>query len=187
MDMLDQNATLKQEDILLLLQRVLILLGGASHTIIQERRRIAWGCVNLANTLPEDAKEGKEKQVTLFYGGFLLKKAAPGTGEGYWKQTKWRPSSEEVKVPRQGSQQPTSFFGEWRAHKIRQWEPYVSQVVLPAAKKVPNPEEREQETKQLTRGQLPLHTQIHLTIFFPYPLCISSFLRFPTASTAGNV
>ena len=69
-DMLDQNATLKQEDILLLIQRVLILLGSASQTITQERRRIAWGCVNLANTLPEDAEEGKEKQVTLFGGGF---------------------------------------------------------------------------------------------------------------------
>lgn len=74
-DMLDQKATVKQEDILLLLQRVLILLGGASHTITQERRRIAWGRVNPANTLPEDAEEGKEKQPTLFGGGFLERAA----------------------------------------------------------------------------------------------------------------
>jgi len=68
--MLDHNATLKQEDILLLLQRVLILLGGASHSITQECHQIAWGRVNPSNTLPDDAEEGKEKGVTLFGGGF---------------------------------------------------------------------------------------------------------------------
>jgi len=40
-DMLNHNATVKQEDVLLLLQKVLVLLGGASHSITQERRRIA--------------------------------------------------------------------------------------------------------------------------------------------------
>ena len=75
MDMLDHNVTLKQEDILLLLQRVLILLGGASHSVTQERRRIAWGRVNPANTLPEDTEEDKEKEVTLFGGGFLERAA----------------------------------------------------------------------------------------------------------------
>ena len=36
-DMLNRNATIRQEDLLLLLQRVLVLLGGASHSITQER------------------------------------------------------------------------------------------------------------------------------------------------------
>ena len=70
-DMLNRDATVKPEDILLLLQRVLVLLGGASHSITQERRRIAWGRVNPANALPNDSEEGKEKEVTLFGGGFL--------------------------------------------------------------------------------------------------------------------
>ena len=70
-DMLNQTATVKQEDVLLLIQRVLVLLGGASHSITQERRRIAWGRVNPANTLPDDTEQSEEKEVTLFGGGFL--------------------------------------------------------------------------------------------------------------------
>ena len=65
-DILSQKATVKQEDVLLLLQEQ---LGGVSHTITQERRRIAWGRVNPANTLPDEPEE--EREVTLFGGGFL--------------------------------------------------------------------------------------------------------------------
>ena len=36
-DLLNQNATVKPEDVILLLQRVLALLGSASHSISQER------------------------------------------------------------------------------------------------------------------------------------------------------
>ena len=101
-----------------------------------------------------------------------------GTGEGYWKQARWRPSSEKAKVPRQGSQRSTLFFGEGRAHKIRRWEPDVPQAVLPAAKKVPDPEEREQEAKQLTRGQLTCtHTNL-LNNIIPLIPCVS---QLPTA------
>ena len=60
MDLLDQNPTLMQEDILLRLKRVLILFGGASYTNPQERHWRASGSVNLANTqLPEDAGRNK--------------------------------------------------------------------------------------------------------------------------------
>jgi len=68
-DILSRKATVKQEDVLLLLQSVLMKLGSVSHTITQERRRIAWGRVNPANTLPDEPEE--EREVTLFGGGFL--------------------------------------------------------------------------------------------------------------------
>ena len=36
---------------------------------------MAWGHVNPANTLPEDAEESKKKEVTLVGGGFLERAA----------------------------------------------------------------------------------------------------------------
>ena len=104
--MLDHNVTLEQEDILLLFQRVLILLGGASHSVTQEHHWMAWGHVNPANTLPEDAEESKKKEVTLFGGGFLERatKCIEKTRE-LEKATgsKQRPSSEKAKIPREGT------------------------------------------------------------------------------------
>ena len=58
---------MKQEDVLLLLQRVLVQLGGVSQTIIQEYRRIAWGQVSPANTLP-DEPEGSNPIWRRFFG-----------------------------------------------------------------------------------------------------------------------
>jgi len=103
-DMLDHNATLKQEDILLLFQRVLILLGGASHSITQERRQIAWGRVNPSNTLPDDAEEGKEKEVRLFGGGFLERaaKRTENTKELEKVAGSKQSGAEEAQVSRQG-------------------------------------------------------------------------------------
>lgn len=44
--LLDKEAPPSGEDILLLLQRALVLLGNASHAISQERRKVAWAKVN---------------------------------------------------------------------------------------------------------------------------------------------
>ena len=41
-DLLNKNAKVSSEDVLLLIQRALVLLGSASHTIPMERRKIAW-------------------------------------------------------------------------------------------------------------------------------------------------
>lgn len=72
-DLLSKDAKVKTEDVILLLQRVLVLLGSASHTITQERRRVAWARASPASTStpPEDTDKGKEP--TLFRGGFLEK------------------------------------------------------------------------------------------------------------------
>ena len=40
-DLLNKEAKVSSEDILLI-QRALVLLGSASHTVSQERRKIAW-------------------------------------------------------------------------------------------------------------------------------------------------
>jgi len=73
-DLLDQNITVKQEEIILLLQRVLVLLGSTSYNITQEKRRVALGHVNSTiKSLLEDTREPTEKGRTLFGGGFLEK------------------------------------------------------------------------------------------------------------------
>jgi len=72
-DLLNQRAKVSTEQIVLLIQRVLILLGSASHSITQERQRVAWARVNPASSPPVEDKEGKGKEATLFQGGFLEK------------------------------------------------------------------------------------------------------------------
>jgi len=63
----------KPQEVVLLIQRVLVLLGSTSHSISQERRKVAWSRVNPATVslLPEDNKE--DKGTTLFGGDFLEK------------------------------------------------------------------------------------------------------------------
>ena len=73
-DLLNHDATVSHKDMILLLQGALTLLGSASHTITQERRRVAWSRVNPSiGALPEDKGENpdKVKEITLFSGGFL--------------------------------------------------------------------------------------------------------------------
>ena len=45
-DLLNKEANISPEDILLLIQRALVLLGSTSHSISQERRKIAWSRIN---------------------------------------------------------------------------------------------------------------------------------------------
>ena len=54
-DLLNHDATVSRKDMILLLQGALLtLLGSASHTITQERRRVAWSRVNPSiGALPE--------------------------------------------------------------------------------------------------------------------------------------
>ena len=73
-DLLNRDATVNPKDVILLLQSTLTLLGSASHTITQERRRVAWSRVNPSiGALPEDTEESQDKvkETTLFGGGFL--------------------------------------------------------------------------------------------------------------------
>lgn len=44
--LLNKGAEISLEDVLLLIQRALVLVGGTSHSINLERRRIAWSCLN---------------------------------------------------------------------------------------------------------------------------------------------
>ena len=45
-DLMRKEASLSAEDVLLTVQRALVLLGSASHAISLERRRIAWARLN---------------------------------------------------------------------------------------------------------------------------------------------
>ena len=75
-DLMNKDAKVDPQDTILLIQRVLVLLSSASHSITQERQKVAWSRINPATVhlLTEDA-EGEKKETTLFVGGFLERAA----------------------------------------------------------------------------------------------------------------
>ena len=182
-DILSQKAVVKQKDILLLLQRVLVQLGGVSHSITQERRRIAWGRINPANTLPDEPEE--EKEVTLFGGGFLER--ATKRIEKAKELQKVKGSSRRSGAPPQKckyqDRDPNDlhhFFGERCPVKVRQREPSTpkaippstSQAIPTACKEVP--EDRSQEDKQPVTERQTSHAHMILINNFLSPIpCVS--------------
>lgn len=71
-DLLNKEARVTTEDMLLLLQRALILLGSMLHSISQERRKIVWSRINpKLNGLAEE--EYDKREINLFGPGFLEK------------------------------------------------------------------------------------------------------------------
>lgn len=71
-DLLNKEANVSPQDILLLLQRALVLLGSTSHSISVEQRKVAWAKMNpkLRNLGTEDYGE---RGSDLFGPGFLEK------------------------------------------------------------------------------------------------------------------
>ena len=68
-DLLNADAKVKREDMLLLVQRILVLLGSLADSITQERRQILWSRLN---PLIKDfylEEEGKDKKGTTLFGG----------------------------------------------------------------------------------------------------------------------
>ena len=72
-DLLNKQAEVSPEDILLI-QRALVLLGSASHSISQERRKIAWSRIN--PQLKSLATEEYSKRETNLFGPGFLEKAS---------------------------------------------------------------------------------------------------------------
>ena len=73
-DLLNKEAKVSSEDILLLLQRSLVLLGSASHAVSQERRKIAWSRIN--PQLKSLATEEYDKRESNLFGPGFLEKAS---------------------------------------------------------------------------------------------------------------
>jgi len=71
-DLLNQQPDTTSEQVILLIQKVLILLGSASHSIKEERQRVAWARVNPKSTPPEDTERKQKEQHSLV--------------EGFWKK-----------------------------------------------------------------------------------------------------
>ena len=71
-DLLNEEAKYSKQDILMLIQRSLVLLGSASHAISQERRKIAWSRINPKLKSLADEDYGKMED-SLFGPGFLEK------------------------------------------------------------------------------------------------------------------
>ena len=69
-DLLNKKAKVTSEDTLLLIQRALVLLGSASHTITLERRKVAWTRINL-KLKSLASEEYSERESNLFGPGFL--------------------------------------------------------------------------------------------------------------------
>ena len=72
-DLMRKEASLSAEDVLLTLQRALVLLGSASHAISLECRRIAWARLN--PKLKTLATESYEKRETNLFGPTFMEKA----------------------------------------------------------------------------------------------------------------
>lgn len=102
-DLLNKDTRVSGEDTLLLVQRALVLLGNASHSITLERRKIAWTRINpKLKTLATE--EYSEREANLFGPGFLEKASkrlevektlAKVTNEG-------KPNQQGIKRPRYG-------------------------------------------------------------------------------------
>ena len=71
-DLLNKEASVHPEDILLLTQRALVLLGSASHSINIERRKIVWAKMN-PKLRSLGSEEYGERGTDLFGPGFLEK------------------------------------------------------------------------------------------------------------------
>ena len=73
-NLLNKDATMSKEDIVMLVQRALVLLGSASNTITLERRKIAWSRFN--PKLKSLASEEYDKRKTSLFGPGFLEKAS---------------------------------------------------------------------------------------------------------------
>lgn len=69
-DLLNKDTKVSNEQVLLLTQRALVLLGSVSHQVSQERRKIAWAKINpkLKSLAEEDYSK---RESNLFRPGFL--------------------------------------------------------------------------------------------------------------------
>ena len=73
-DLLNSDTDPSKEDLLLLVQRALVLLGSSLHSISQERRKVAWAKIN--PKLKSLASEDHTKRDANVFGPGFLEKAA---------------------------------------------------------------------------------------------------------------
>ena len=73
-DLLNADIKVKREDIILMVQQILVLVGSVSNSITQEWRQISWSRLNplVKDIMMEEDSKGK-KGATLFGGGFMEK------------------------------------------------------------------------------------------------------------------
>jgi len=71
-DMINPEAEADKESIALLVQRALVLLGSASHSITLERRKITWARIN-PNLKSLATEQYEDRKDNLFGPGFLEK------------------------------------------------------------------------------------------------------------------
>jgi len=73
-DLLDTKTKVRREEVILLIQRILLMVADLSHSVSQERRQIAWSRLNpvIKDISLEDKKE---KSATLFGDSFMEKAA----------------------------------------------------------------------------------------------------------------
>ena len=98
-DLMDKDTPLTMEDTLLSIQRALVLLGTASHSISHERRKVAWGKINpkLKSLASEDYSK---READLFGPGFLEKASKIEMEKTISKVSNTQSSSSSSKRPR---------------------------------------------------------------------------------------
>ena len=107
-DMVNPHTELDRERIALVVQRALVLLGGTSHAISTERRKIAWARINpkLKSLATEEYKDREDR---LFGPGFLEKAAKKLEADKALAKVS-APASESQKRPFQQDQSDLRSF-----------------------------------------------------------------------------
>ena len=187
-DLLNKEAKVSPEDILLLIQRALVLLGSASHSISIERRKTVWAKMN-PKLRSLGSEEYGERGTDLFGPGFLAKASKRLEVEKTLAKVA-KPLPQSVKKGRYENNKSDvrSFFIQGRFGSVREREesppPTVHLQSVPKRKKIPisggaQPKgERSKEAKlpgQILQPitnpdpQIPMRPSILGTILVPIP------------------
>ena len=93
-DMVNPETIVDKAQIALLIQRALVLLGSASHSISLERRKVAWARINPElKTLAND--EYKDQKDKLFSPRFSEKASKKLEVDGVWPRCQTQPPTLE--------------------------------------------------------------------------------------------
>jgi len=164
-DMADQEANVDRQAVILLVQRVLCLLGSTSHSITQERRKVAWSRINPSTV--GLLQEEKEKDSTLFGGGFLERAAKRMEDEK--AIAKVTGGASNYKKRPQDPNDLRRFFGEGRPRKVRRRETTAPPAVPPAESQPQVHQGKGKEMEQVTPSlnTVCIQTQCFLNMLLP--------------------
>ena len=111
---------MKPEDVILLLQTALVLLGSVFHNVSQERRRVAWSQTKPAtNTLEISLKRSLVSRPLYLLPGFREGYKEVGGRKSIAQSNRNKgPTTSKAPSARPGSIRSLPFFAEWHPCKV---------------------------------------------------------------------